>query len=146
LHVCKCHVLHSRWIYDITAEHKLTRCIDNKVLHLSKLSPDNSVNTRIRYFSGRPSRSYRKIPGLSEKRYAGLTYSILTITSFIIVSLGRYTAILSFFPQFKSTVELIFFNDIEYRLHIPLDVRHRSKTSSLQFHFQLRKRSEITGG
>jgi hypothetical protein len=51
--------------------------------------------------------------------------------------LGTYTAIPSFFPRFKSTVEVIVLNAVEYRLRFPLDVRHCFKTSPLQFHFNL---------
>jgi hypothetical protein len=42
-------------------------------------------------------------------------------------------------------VEVIFNNAAEYRLRFPLDVRHCFKTS-LQFHFQLGKQSEIARG
>jgi hypothetical protein len=48
----------------------------------------------------------------------------------------------SFFPRFKITAEVILLNAVEY----PLDVKHCFKTSSLQFHFQFWKQSEITGG
>jgi hypothetical protein len=57
---------------------------------------------------------YRKVPGLGQKRNAGLTYSILATISLKIVSFGMYTAIPSFFPHFKSTVEVIFLNGVEY--------------------------------
>jgi hypothetical protein len=59
--------------------------------------------------------------------------------------LGTYTAAPSFFPRFKSIVTVIVLNAVEYRLRFPLDVRHCFKTSSLQFHFQCGKQSEITG-
>jgi hypothetical protein len=39
------------------------------------------------------TRFYWKVPGLGQKREAGLTYSILAAISFKIVSLGMYTAI-----------------------------------------------------
>jgi hypothetical protein len=81
-----------------------------------------------------------------QNRNAGLIYSILADISFKLVSLGTYTAIPSFFPRFKSTVEVIFLNAVEHRLRFPLDVRHCFETSSRQFHFQFRKESEITGG
>jgi hypothetical protein len=55
-------------------------------------------------------RFYQKVPGLGQKRNAGLTYSILAVISFKIVYLGTYTAIRSFFPHFKSTMEVIFLN------------------------------------
>jgi hypothetical protein len=42
-------------------------------------------------------------------------------------------------------VEVIFLNAVEYRLRFFLDVRHCFKTS-VQFHFQLGKQSEITVG
>jgi hypothetical protein len=45
---------------------------------------------------------YRKVPRLGQKRNAGLTYSVLAAISF-----GTYTAIPSFFPRFKSTMEVI---------------------------------------
>jgi hypothetical protein len=89
---------------------------------------------------------YRKVPGLGQKRNAGLTYSILAVTSFKIVSLGMYAAISSFFQHFKSPVEVILLNAVEYRLKFNSDVRHCFKTSSLQFHFQFWKQSEIIGG
>jgi hypothetical protein len=57
-----------------------------------------------------------------------------------------YTVIPSFLPRFKSTMEVIFLNAVEYRLRFSLDVRHCFKTSSLQLHFQFGKQSEITGG
>jgi hypothetical protein len=44
---------------------------------------------------------YRKVPGLGQKRNAGLTYSILAAISFKIVSLGTYIA----FPSFISTLQ-----------------------------------------
>jgi hypothetical protein len=43
-------------------------------------------------------------------------------------------------------VEVIFLNDVEYHLQFLLDVTHCFKTSSLQFHLQFGKQSEITGG
>jgi hypothetical protein len=70
----------------------------------------------------------------------------LAAISFKIVSLGTYTAIPSFFPRFNSTAEVIFLSAVEFCLRFSLDVRHCSKTSSLQFHFQFGKQSEITGG
>jgi hypothetical protein len=60
--------------------------------------------------------TYRKFAGLGQKRNADLTYSILAAISFKIVSLGTYTAIPSFLPCFKSTVEVIFLNAVEYNL------------------------------
>jgi hypothetical protein len=51
-----------------------------------------------------------KAHGLSQKRNACLTCSILSANSFKIVSLGMYIAILLFFPCLKSTVEVIFIN------------------------------------
>jgi hypothetical protein len=39
-------------------------------------------------------------------------------------------------------VKVIFLNAVEY----PLDVRYCFKMSSIQFHFQFWKQSEITGG
>jgi hypothetical protein len=59
--------------------------------------------------------SYWKVPRLGQKRNAGLTYSILAAVFFKIVSLGMYTVI-SFFPRFKSTMEVIFLNAVKYRL------------------------------
>jgi hypothetical protein len=38
--------------------------------------------------------------------------------------LETYTAIPSFFPCFKMTVEVIFLNAVKYHLRFPLDVRH----------------------
>jgi hypothetical protein len=64
------------------------------------------------------------------------THSILAAISFKIVSLGIYIVILSFFPCFKNTVEVMFLNAVEYFLRLLLDVRHCFKTSSLQFRFQ----------
>jgi hypothetical protein len=88
---------------------------------------------------------YRKAPRLGEKRNTGITYSILAAISFKIVSLGTYTAIPSFFPCFKNTVEVIFLNVVKCRLRLSLDVRRCFKMSSLQFHFQFGKQSEIIG-
>jgi hypothetical protein len=62
------------------------------------------------------TRSNRKAPRLGQKRNAGLTYSILAAISFKTDSLGTYTAILSLFSCFKSTVEVIFLNAVEYHL------------------------------
>jgi hypothetical protein len=59
--------------------------------------------------------------------------------------LGAYTVIPSFFPCFKSTVEVIFLNAVEYHLQIPLDVRHCFKTSSLQFLFQFGNKAKLQG-
>jgi hypothetical protein len=59
---------------------------------------------------------YQKVPGLGQKRNAGLTYSMLAAISFKMVSLGMYTVILTFFPRFKSTMEVIFLNAVKYRL------------------------------
>jgi hypothetical protein len=89
---------------------------------------------------------YQKVPGLGQKGNAGLTYSILAAISFKIVSLGTFSATPSFFPRFKSSVDVIFLNAVEYRLQFPLDIRHCLKTSSLQLHFQNGKQSELTGG
>jgi hypothetical protein len=74
-------------------------------------------------------RLYWKVPGLGQKRNAGLTYSILAAISLKIVSLGTYTVTPSFLQCFKSTVEVIFVNAVKY--HFPLDVRHCFKTLSL---------------
>jgi hypothetical protein len=64
--------------------------------------------------------------------------------SFKIAPLGMYVVIPSFFPSFKSTVDVIFFNGVEFRSQFPSDVRHCFKTPSLQFHFQFGgKQSEI---
>jgi hypothetical protein len=41
-------------------------------------------------------------------------------------------------------VEVIFLNSLEYRLRIPLHVRHHFKTSSLQFHFQFGKQTQLS--
>jgi hypothetical protein len=65
---------------------------------------------------------YQKVPGLVQKINAGLTYSILAVIPYKIVSSGMYTAIPSFFPGFKSTVEVIFLNAVEYCLRFPFDV------------------------
>jgi hypothetical protein len=80
----------------------------------------------------------------SEKKY----YRNLNLDaiSFQIISLGTYTAILSFFPRLKSTVEVIFLNAVENSFRFSLDIRHCFKMSSLQFHFLFGKQSEITGG
>jgi hypothetical protein len=89
---------------------------------------------------------YWKVPGLGQKRNAGLTYLILAAISFKTVSLGAYTVIPSFFPCYKNTVEVIFLNVVEYCLRFPLDVSHCFKTSPLQFHLQFGTQSDITGG
>jgi hypothetical protein len=69
---------------------------------------------------------YRKVPGLGKKRNAGLTHPILAAISYKTASLGTHTAIQSFFffsfPRFKSTVEVIFLNAVEYRMRFTLDV------------------------
>jgi hypothetical protein len=62
------------------------------------------------------TRCYRKVPTLGQRRNVGLTYSILAAFSFKTVSLRMYTVIPSFFPLFKSTVEIIFLYAVEYRL------------------------------
>jgi hypothetical protein len=43
----------------------------------------------------------RKVPGLGQKRNAGLTYSVLAAISFKVVTLGTYTAILWFFSTLQ---------------------------------------------
>jgi hypothetical protein len=58
---------------------------------------------------------YWKVPALGQRRNAGLTNAILAAVSFKIVSLGMHTAIPSFFPEFRSTMEVIFLNAMEYR-------------------------------
>jgi hypothetical protein len=70
---------------------------------------------------------------------------ILNFVCFQVVSLGMYTAISSFFPCSKSTVEVIFLNAIEYRLQFPSDIRYCFKTLSLQFHFQCGKQRNHKG-
>jgi hypothetical protein len=67
-------------------------------------------------------RCHWKVPGLDQKRNSGLTYLILASISFKIVSLGTYTVIPSFLPSFKSIVEVIFLNVVEYHFRFPLDV------------------------
>jgi hypothetical protein len=59
---------------------------------------------------------YRKVPGLGQKRNGGLTYVVLAAISFKIVSLGTYAVIPSFFPCFKSAMEVMFLNAVEYHL------------------------------
>jgi hypothetical protein len=69
---------------------------------------------------------YRKVPGLGHNRKCGLIYLILAAISFKIVAIGTYTEIpifffyflfiYFFFLRFKSTVEVIFLNAVEYRL------------------------------
>jgi hypothetical protein len=86
--------------------------------------------------------SYRKVPGLGQKRNAGLTYSILAAIS-LKIFLGTYTVIPLFFPCFRSTMEVILLNAVEYHLWFPLDVRHCFKMSSLQFHFQFGKQIQL---
>jgi hypothetical protein len=88
------------------------------------------------------TRSYQKVPRLGQKRNTGLTYSVLAAISYKIVSLGMHTVILSFFPHFISTMEVIFHNAVEYHLQFPLDVRHCFKMS-LQFHFQFGKQIQL---
>jgi hypothetical protein len=78
-----------------------------------------------------------QVPGLSQKRNAGLPYSILAAVSFKIVSLGTYTVSPSYFVSFRSIMEVIFLIAVEYGLRFPLDVRHCFKTSSLQFQFSI---------
>jgi hypothetical protein len=56
-----------------------------------------------------------EVPRLGQKRNALLTHAILA-TIFKIVSLGMYTAISSFFPCFRRTIEVILLNAVEYRL------------------------------
>jgi hypothetical protein len=60
--------------------------------------------------------------------------------------LEMYAVIPSFFPCFESTKEIIFLNAVEYCLWLASDIRHCFKTSSLKFHFQFGKWSEITWG
>jgi hypothetical protein len=67
---------------------------------------------------------------------------ILDAISIKIVSLGMYTAIPSFLPCFKSIVEVILLNAVEYRLRFPLDVRHCFEMLSLQFHFKFGKKAK----
>jgi hypothetical protein len=69
---------------------------------------------------------------------------ILAVISFRVVSLGTYTVVPLFFPRFKSTLEVIFLNALEYRLRFPLDVGHCFKTSSFQFHFQFGKQIQLS--
>jgi hypothetical protein len=77
-----------------------------------------------------------KLPDYVQKVNDGLTKSILAAISFRIVFLETYTAIPSFFPRFKGTMEVSFLNAVEHHLQFPLDVRQCFKTSSLQFQFQ----------
>jgi hypothetical protein len=56
-----------------------------------------------------------------------------------------YSDPIFFFSLFKSTVEVIFLNAVEYRLRFPLDVRHCFKTSSLRFHFQFANKAKSQG-
>jgi hypothetical protein len=48
------------------------------------------------------SEVYWKVPGLGQKRYSDITYSILAAISFKIVSLGSYTVIPLFFHASKA--------------------------------------------
>jgi hypothetical protein len=59
---------------------------------------------------------YQKVPGLGQKRNAGLTYSILAAIAFKIVPWERIQGSHCFFPQFRRTVEVIFLNAVEYHL------------------------------
>jgi hypothetical protein len=85
-----------------------------------------------------------EVLGLGKKN-AGLTYSILGAISLKMASLGTYTVSPSFFPRFKSILEVIFLNAVEYRSLFSLDITCCFKTLSLQFHFKFGKQSEITG-
>jgi hypothetical protein len=79
---------------------------------------------------------YRKVPELGQKKM--LPYSVLAAISF-----RTYTAIPSFFPRFKSSVEVIFLNAVEYRLRFPWMSDTVSKRRPISFIFNLG--SEITG-
>jgi hypothetical protein len=89
---------------------------------------------------------YRSVPGLGQKKKCWLNLLKFSAMYFKIVFLRTYTETPSFISSFKSTVKAIFLNAVEYRLRFPLDFRHCFKTSSIQFHFQFRKQSEITEG
>jgi hypothetical protein len=69
-----------------------------------------------------------QVPGLGQKRNAGLTYSILAVVSF-----GTYTAIPSFFPCFRSTVEVIFLNAVEDRLQFRYRTQLQNVVPSVSF-------------
>jgi hypothetical protein len=45
------------------------------------------------FMSKKTRELYHKVPGLGQRRNTGLTYSILAVISFKIVSLGMYTVI-----------------------------------------------------
>jgi hypothetical protein len=90
-------------------------------------------------------RCYWKVPGLGQRRNAGLTYSILAAVSFIIVSFGIYTVISSFFSMLQNTIEVILLNSVEYRLRFPLDVRHVSKRHPFSFILNLGNKVKSQG-
>jgi hypothetical protein len=86
---------------------------------------------------------YRNVPGLGQKRNAGLTYSILAAISFKIVSLGTCTVIPSFFSTLQKHWKS--FYAVKYCLQFPLDVRHCFKTLSLHFNFNLGNKPKSRG-
>jgi hypothetical protein len=90
------------------------------------------------------TRCYRNVPGLGQKRNAGLTYSILVVIFFKIISLGTYTAILLFFHTLEAPWKS-FFLILSVLLAIPFGCQTLLQMSSHQFHFQFGKKSKITG-
>jgi hypothetical protein len=48
----------------------------------------------------------------------------------------------SFFPRFKNAVEVMFLNDVEYRLRVPFVARHVSKRRPFSFIFNLENKAK----
>jgi hypothetical protein len=94
----------------------------------------------------KPIFCYWKVPGLGKKINAGLTYSILAAVSFKIVSSWMYTAIPSFFPHFKSNVQVIFLNFVEYCLRFLWMSDTVSKRCPSSFIFNFRNKVKSQGG
>jgi hypothetical protein len=86
---------------------------------------------------------YQKVPGLGQKRNVGLTYSILADIYFKIVPLGMCTGIPSFFPCFKSTMEVIFLNAVP--LVIPFGCQTVSKRRPFSFILNLGSKAKSQG-
>jgi hypothetical protein len=57
------------------------------------------------------------------KRNAGLTYFIL-VAIFSSIPVGTYSVTPTFFPRFRSTVEVAFLNAVEYCFLFPVSMCH----------------------
>jgi hypothetical protein len=105
----------------------------------------NSLEKSHIYCVHQQNKQMNRVPGLGQKRNAGLTYSNLAVISFKTVSLGMYTLIPSFFSHFKSTVKVISITAVEYHLRFTFECQTVSKRLLFSFIFNLGNKAKSQG-